>query len=1020
MNKTTRPPFFWLALLLVLRLSGPASGWAQSPEWIWSQATAQENETCYFRKTITLDTSFRKAVITATGDDEVVVYVNGKKVIEHNAWQTTKKADVTDELEPGKNTIAIRGKNSGGDAAVIAMLEITKANKEKQLFGTDATWLVTKTETPKWEQPEFGDAGWAKAVSRGRVGVGPWGDVFSVPVATAAEKLILLPGFKAELLRSAEPGEGSWVSMAIDKQGRIILSPQDGTRNMLRVTLNEQGQVKDVAKLDVPVGSAMGLLYAFDSLYVNGNGPEGLGLYRLPDTNHSDRYETVTLIKKIEDAGGEHGSHGVVLGADQKLYVISGNFTKVPKDIAPTSPHKNYAEDQLLPRGPDGIGFGNDIQPPGGFLLKTDPEGKKWELFAAGMRNTYDFAVNAEGEMLAFDSDMEWDWGMPWYRPTRIMHLVSGGDYGFREGTGKWPQYYPDSLPSTVEIGVGSPTGLKFGTGAKYPGKYQRALYAMDWAYGRILAVHLQPDGASYRATFENFVQGKPLNVTDLEIGKDGAMYFITGGRGTQSGLYRVTYPGARSDADILFAEDKSAAKARELRHEIERFHGRVDAPAVDFVWPHLDSSDRFIRYAARIALESQPVGEWQARVLAEKRTNAALTGLLALARVGGKETQGELLKALARFPLDGLSEAQKLEKLRLIQVSFIRQGRPEPALAQLAIEKLNRQYPAKSEALNRELCELLIYLQAPGVVGKTLALLDQAPTLEEQIHYIFHLRKLSNGWTRREREHYFGWLNAHGANAATGAEVAAQLDYPWVRKVPAAAEHSPAMLQWFKDVDREYSDGSSYPKFIENIRRDAVESLTDGERGELAALITETKVVAKAAAKKREFVQEWKMADLQPALDQVGKGRSFATGKEVFTAAQCILCHRMGNEGGSVGPDLSAVSSRFARRDILESILEPSKVLSEQFLNTVFTKKDGTEITGRIAEENDQRVLVTINPLAPMQVEIRKTDIESRVFSKISPMPEGLVNNFSQQEILDLLAYLESGAKPAAANFNQ
>ena len=1001
----------------------PAALHAQSPEWIWPEASAQDNEVCFFRKTITMDTSMRKAVLLATGDDEIVVYLDGKKVLEHNAWQTTAKADVTDDLDPGPHTLAIRGKNVTGDAAVVAMLEITKRNKEKAFIVTDASWLVSKTEAPKWQEPGFADQGWAHAVSRGKVGVAPWGDVFTVPTATAAEKLKVLPGFKVELLRSAEPGEGSWVSMTIDPQGRLIVSPQDGTGNLLRIALDAQGNVGEIKKIDAPVGSAMGLLYAFDSLYVNGRGPDNvLGLYRLADLDHQGHFAAPTLVKKIEGADGEHGSHGVVLGKDQHLYVINGNFTHVPEDIAATSQHRHYAEDQLLPRGPDGNGFGNDIQPPGGFLLRTDSEGKAWELYAAGMRNTYDFAINPEGEIFGFDSDMEYDWGMPWYRPIRVMHLVSGGEYGFREGTGKWPKYYPDSLPSTVDVGIGSPTGLKFGTGAHYPRKYQRALYAMDWAYGRILAVHLQPDGASYSATFENFVSGQPLNVTDLEIGRDGAMYFITGGRGTQSGLYRVTHANPLPAEPVLtaaeLAAERAAADARAVRHSLERYHGRVDPGAVNSIWPHLDSPDRFIRYAARIALESQPVAEWQARALAETSPNAALTALLALARVGPKDSQAALLNTLALFPLDGLSEAQKLEKLRLIEVSFIRQGRPTPELTQLAVTKLDRQYPAKSEALNHELAELLIYLEAPGVVGKTLALLDQAQTLEEQVHYVFHLRNLKHGWTLPEREHYFSWLNAHGPHHS--ADIGGPA-HPWKR--PAGPEHAAATLQWFKDVGRDYGDGASYDHFIENIRHDVLACLAPAERDALAAITTDhpeakPKPAKAPPAKQRTFIKEWKMTDLQSELDRVGKGRSFRQGQEVFAAAQCLQCHRFGNEGGAVGPDLTAVSSRFARRDVLESILEPSKVVSEQFMNTVFTLKNGDEVTGRIADENEQRVLVTINPLAPSQVEVKKSEIASRTLSKISPMPEGLVNQFTEFELLDLLAYLESGGKPTAANF--
>src|SRR5690606_17779731 len=112
-------------------------------------------------------------------------------------------------------------------------------------------------------------------------------------------------------------------------------------------------------------------------------------------------------------------------------------------------------------------------------------------------------------------------------------------------GSGKWPDYYPDSLPALADIGPGSPTGVTFGTGAAFPAKYQAAFYAADWTYGTMYAVHLHPDGASYKAEVEEFVSGKPLPLTSVAINPhDGAMYFAIGGRRTQSGVYRIRYTG--------------------------------------------------------------------------------------------------------------------------------------------------------------------------------------------------------------------------------------------------------------------------------------------------------------------------------------------------------------------------------------------------------------------------------------------------------------------------------------------
>ncbi|MGC3959676.1 MAG: c-type cytochrome [Verrucomicrobiota bacterium] len=848
------------------------------------------------------------------------------------------------------------------------------------------------------------------------------------PHATAAETLSVPPGFKVELLRSAGPEEGSWISMAIDSKGRLIISPQEDKYPLLRVSLDRKGQISHIDPIPAPVRQAMGMCYAFDSLYVNGHGPGGTGLYRLMDTNRNDRFDTneVHLLKKFHGEG-EHGYHAVVAGPDKKIYVMNGNHTKPPEGISPRSAYTNYQEDFLLTRQWDANGHAVGVLAPGGYITRADPDGKEWELLLGGFRNSYDFDFSPDGETFTFDSDMEWDWGLPWYRPTRILHCVIGGEYGWRSGTSNEPEYYADTLPPVVNIGIGSPTGVKFGTKSKFPKKYQQALFAMDWSYGRIFAVHLQPDGASYTGTPEEFLKGKPLNVTDLEFGKDGAMYFVTGGRGTQSGLYRVSYDAkAAGKASVeppqpTRKELKQATQARALQKKLESFHGKANAKAVDFAWPHLASNDRFLRTAARIAIEWQPVAQWQQRAFAETNSQAGITALLALARCGGPETQADLLRALSKFPLASLSEDLQLEKLRAIQLSFIRQGRPTPELAKLAMEKLDAQYPSASEKVNRELVQLLIYLNAPEVISKTLTLLDQAPTQEEQIHYIFHLRNVKSGWTLAQREKYFSWF----ISARQGGRP--EITYPhgaaynvWTNQAQASRTHPPELLRWFKDVGREYGDGASFTKYLVNIRKDAAATLTSAERAAVLPLL-EVNLDGPGwkPVKERKFVKEWTTSDLALRLEEVKQGRSFESGKAAFNDAQCILCHRFANEGGSVGLELSGVGSKYSLRDILESITEPSKVISDQFQTSNIWKKDGDDVSGRIIDENAQRLIVMPSMLASeVTIEVPLAEIAQRKPSTISAMPTGLVNGLSDEEILDLLAYLQAGGQKDAANF--
>ena len=838
--------------------------------------------------------------------------------------------------------------------------------------------------------------------------------------ATAAESLYTLPGFKVQLIASAEPAEGSWVAMCKDDKGRLIISPQYGkagtNSGLLRITLGTDGKVIKREFIAQPLSDAQGLTWANGALYVVVNKYSTKfesGLYRVRDPKGNDQFEDIELLKKIP-GGGEHGPHAVEAGPDGKLYVMAGNHTKLVEGVSPNSPHKNYAEDFVLPRQWDGNGHAAGILAPGGHIYRTDLEGKNWELMLAGFRNSYDFSINADGEIFTFDSDMEWEWGMQWYRPTRVYHCTSGADFGWRSGSGKWPAYYADGNPPTLDVGVGCPTGTKFGYGTKFPAKYQRAYYILDWTFGRILAVHLTPNGASYEATMENFIAPKglitlgspkpPLNVTDIEVANDGALYFTVGGRGVQAGLYRVTYSGKEKTAPARL-KDKPGAPARALRHKLEALHGHPDPKAANFLWPHLNSKDRWIRYAARIALEAQPVAEWKQRALAEKRTNAGLTALLALARVGGKDAQDDCLKALAKFPLAKITETQQLEKLRVIEVSFARNGKPSPDVAKLATEKLDAAYPSKSERVNRELCQLLVFLEAPGVVAKTFALMDAAPTQEQQMAYLFPLRNLATGWTAKQRQHYFTTLNS----------------YP-----QPDALHDPTVLRWFEEAGRPYGDGNSFLKQLDLIRKDAAANLSESERTALEPLITASSVAGKTGkpavpfpkAQQRTVVQEWKPAQLLPAIDATAKGRNWTNGRQAFVDAQCVACHKMGNQGGGVGPDLTAVSSRFTRRDMLESLLEPSKVVSEQFMNTTFTLNDGEELTGRIVDETGDKVVIYVNPFTQDPTVIKKADIKSRQAAKLSPMPEGLANVLTKEDILDLLAYLESGGRENAPAF--
>ncbi|MCA9270430.1 MAG: HEAT repeat domain-containing protein, partial [Planctomycetales bacterium] len=312
-------------------------------------------------------------------------------------------------------------------------------------------------------------------------------------------------------------------------------------------------------------------------------GPDGAGVYRLADANRDGKLEVAATLVKFRSALdedpsaalGEHGPHGLTLGPDGHLYIVVGNHAQVESPIEFNSPYRTYYEGDIVPRLEDPGGHAVGVKAPGGVVLRLSVDGKKIERIAGGLRNAYDLAFDQWGNLLVHDSDMEADEGAPWYRPTRISHVVPGGEYGWRSGWAKWPDYWHDMLPSVVETGRGSPTGMVVYDHFKLPEKYHHNLIVCDWSTGQIVAMDLKAQGASIAAKSEVLLEGEPLAMTDLAVGPDGWIYFITGGRQTVGAVYRLTYSGESPDtatrigtgvaAAIRYPQFHSAATRQEI-----------------------------------------------------------------------------------------------------------------------------------------------------------------------------------------------------------------------------------------------------------------------------------------------------------------------------------------------------------------------------------------------------------------------------------------------------------------------
>ena len=810
------------------------------------------------------------------------------------------------------------------------------------------------------------------------------------PVAVTTDEVVLADGFRIDLMYAVPPDEqGSWVALATDNVGRLIASDQEG--HLYRIQPGEQAADTNVERLQVEVGCAQGLLYAYNSLYVTANLSQQAadntgyraGLYRLIDRDGDDQFDEIVLLRKLTGMS-EHGPHGLQLGPDGLIYLISGNREKTGDGIAEHSPFRNWADDLLVPSKENGL-------LPAGWVMRTDKEGKAWELICGGLRNPYDIAFDANNELFTCDADSESDIGTGWYRPTRINHIVSAGEYGWRYDGGpwlpygKWPDFYPDSVGSVVDIGVGSPAGMVMGTGTRFPAKYQRALFSSDWAWGKIYAIHLQPQGSTYSATFETFLEGTSLPIADIVVHPNGDMYFICGGRKAASGLFRIRYVGDEPVDPVGPLVDHAATEARQIRRRLEQFHGRQDSRALDESWRYLEHPDRAIRYAARIAVEHQPLELWRERALQENRSWAVIQVAIALARKGVPADQTDAIQLLNQLPLEQLSEAQMLSALRAYGLVMVRLGGQIPVNMAAARSRLKPLFPSESDQVNRELCRLLVYLEASDIVQQSLSLLHNAQTQADQTFYLSTLVQCRAGWTLDQRREFFRWLNLAQATHLSGSDALgrAELDDRRVR-----------LWQSFRD--------------------DMVQQLSDDERNALKSVIEEQQLEGlQALESTRRILHNWQMSDLVPLLKDVNQGRSFKNGRSAYRAAQCAKCHRFGDQGGTTGPDVTAVGKRFQPTYILEALLVPSKVVPDQYRTEIIETVNGKIHTGRVVHESNKQLQLRTDPFARRLINIPLAEIESRSTSNTSEMPAGLLNILTKTEILDLIAYLRSGGDP-------
>lgn len=986
------------------------------PDWIW-RADKTDNNPIYLRKQIDIPGKIKIARLYTTCDNGATVHFNGKGIGKIPDWQhPLLNMDVSKQLKAGGNVIAVEAHNRGGIAAFVFKLEIETMDGKTHHVISDKTWKLSTAKNDNWQTSDYDDSGWNGALKVfGKIGMAPWGlpgknetygSKNKQPAAT--DQLTIAEGFEADLLYTVPKDEqGSWVSLCNAPGGGFYACDQ-GDKGLYHITVSEGGvETKKLSLTDPesgkPLSAAQGLVWAFDSLWFHRNGGH---LFQISDSSGDGVLDKVEK-QPSETGGGEHGNHAVLVDeTGEQLYVVGGNHANIPPAGATArSRVQTWSEDHLLPRMWDARGHARGRLAPGGWISKYNPKKRTHDLIAVGFRNQYDATLNSAGDLFAYDADMEWDMGNYWYRPTRINFVVSGSDHGWRSGTGKWPTYYEDSLPPVVEIGPGSPTGFLSGTEAGFPEKYQRALYALDWTFGTIWAIHPKQQGAGYTAGKEVFVAGIPLPVTDGVIGNDGNLYFLVGGRGTQSAMYRVRYTGTEKTEK---APPLEPTKERKLARSLEEFHGVENDKAVDAAWPHLSSGDVYLRHAARVAIESQPPQFWIGRLLDETDPQTVISASVALARVVSQAFEEEkvadirsnLLKKLNEVDFAKLTKQQKLGLLRAYALTFIRTPKASAEEHRAVLTKLDPHLPSEDPDINTELVRVLTFLQSPAVVEKTIALIENrgAPEVPD-------------------------WTEIAARNPGYGGTVQRFLDNsPPSREVYYAMMLSNASQGWTLDRRRTIikllneaskgAGGASFPGFLANIRDLHLGAMSNAQRASLADISGEN----------FNPVPDFELRPIAGpgrswTVDEALKHRNyrkadFENGRSLFFTTSCGACHRLAGLGGDIGPDLTSIPNKFNDEYVLTAIIDPSRDISDQYGMFEVKLKDGSSKTGLVVEAGDKVSIYPSDHTAEPAV-VSAADVVETKQLPVSQMPPGLINSLNPEELRDLMAYLMSGGNP-------
>ncbi|MHA3773410.1 PVC-type heme-binding CxxCH protein [Verrucomicrobiota bacterium sgz303538] len=715
---------------------------------------------------------------------------------------------------------------------------------------------------------------------------------------------------------------------------------------------------------------------------------DGMGILALPDGDIivSTRSETIRFRDKDNDGKAEerttllklntttayphNGLSGITQGPGGKIYLGLG---------------ENFGAPWAL-KGADGTELQGADE---GAIFRINADGTGLERWALGVWNPFGLTFGKDGQLFALDNDPGGG------SLCRLLHIVRGGDYGYRFRYGRtvdhpflsWFGQIPGTLPPVCLAGE-APCGIISYSGEKkggLPSEYHGDLIGATWGEHGLQRFSLSAKGASYTSKPEWFVRGgndfRPSGVAEAP---DGSLFVSDWVDGSYElhGKGRIWRVRAKSTATASEQEKQALTSRPGLSNETAKpLPANIDFKALEAML-RKQSSDPFVFHSVLEAL-ALPAHESLRRTLAiDNDSHARLAALLASRRsrlptareflpqwLG--DSDGTVRRAALQWisedglkellpQLDAVLEGQPTRatfEAYLASLQMLTSGKPDPKATVEQTAKVAFD-PNRAPELRALALRLLPPDYAPQSVGTLRSLLDEKnDAIRTEAVRILAARSDDAAQTELRR------IAADGnADRQMRAEAIAGLAHS------AAQPETQQVLR--------AAQASNNPELVRLAFRSAAQPLPN-------------------------------LASEQQGDPLVGAGDA-AAGRRIFyhpNGPRCFTCHVIEGRGRAVGPDLTSLG-RFTPAELLDAIRQPSKDIAPAYAQWHVKMRDGKEGVG-IDLFEDNKSEITLIDAAAQRTKYKVNDMETREELRVSMMPPGLDTMLITQELRDLIAFL-------------